>query len=249
MEYLHTMVRVTNIDESINFYCNKLGLFEYSRKDYEKDLKLFYKTFTGKDDYKKWNKSRQRKFSDIELKAYHKEDMCKDVNSKWHKTYVGDEDNILFKKFAENIKKMLKNTETNQQELLKILDELFVWIEPPSDLGNDESIKSKLVTINPALNDKKLQDIVVKTRKLIIDIYLQCEKDYQEGLYLFTAIAGEKLLKKTISRNEEAENEMARMITGNHDNLEGIDSITSGGRRKTARKTTRKTTRKNKKSR
>ena len=36
MEYLHTMVRVTNIDESINFYCNKLGLFEYSRKDYEK---------------------------------------------------------------------------------------------------------------------------------------------------------------------------------------------------------------------
>jgi len=36
MEYLHTMVRVTNIDESINFYCNKLCLFEYSRKDYEK---------------------------------------------------------------------------------------------------------------------------------------------------------------------------------------------------------------------
>ena len=36
MEYLHTMVRVNNIDESINFYCNKLGLFEYSRKDYEK---------------------------------------------------------------------------------------------------------------------------------------------------------------------------------------------------------------------
>jgi len=36
MEYLHTMVRVTNIDESINFYCNKLGLFEYLRKDYKK---------------------------------------------------------------------------------------------------------------------------------------------------------------------------------------------------------------------
>ena len=36
MEYLHTMVRVNDIDESINFYCNKLGLFEYSRKDYEK---------------------------------------------------------------------------------------------------------------------------------------------------------------------------------------------------------------------
>jgi len=24
MKYLHTMVRVTNIDESLDFYCNKL---------------------------------------------------------------------------------------------------------------------------------------------------------------------------------------------------------------------------------
>lgn len=26
MKYLHTMVRVSNLDESIDFYCNKLGL-------------------------------------------------------------------------------------------------------------------------------------------------------------------------------------------------------------------------------
>jgi lactoylglutathione lyase len=26
MKYLHTMVRVSNLDESLNFYCNKLGL-------------------------------------------------------------------------------------------------------------------------------------------------------------------------------------------------------------------------------
>ncbi|MAV82738.1 MAG: lactoylglutathione lyase [Pelagibacteraceae bacterium] len=36
MEYLHTMVRVSNIDESIDFYCNKLGLFEFLRKENEK---------------------------------------------------------------------------------------------------------------------------------------------------------------------------------------------------------------------
>ena len=189
-----------------------------SRKDYEKDLKLFYKTFTGKDDYKKWNKSRQRKFSDIELKAYHKEDACKDVNSDWRKTYVGDEDNILFKKFAENIKNMLKKTNTNQQNLLKILDELFVWIEPPSGIeGEDKSIKSKLVTINPKLNDKKLQEVVVKTRKLIIDIYLQCEKDYQEGLKIFKAIADEKIFKKMMFKTEREQEDMAGMITNNAD--------------------------------
>ena len=36
MEYLHTMVRVSNIDESIDFYCNKLGLLEFLRKENEK---------------------------------------------------------------------------------------------------------------------------------------------------------------------------------------------------------------------
>jgi lactoylglutathione lyase len=35
MRYLHTMVRVRNLDESIDFYCNKLGLKELRRYDVE----------------------------------------------------------------------------------------------------------------------------------------------------------------------------------------------------------------------
>ncbi len=33
MKYLHTMVRVSNIDDSLDFYCNKLGLVELRRKE------------------------------------------------------------------------------------------------------------------------------------------------------------------------------------------------------------------------
>ena len=33
MKYLHTMVRVTDLDESMDFYCNKLGLREVRRYD------------------------------------------------------------------------------------------------------------------------------------------------------------------------------------------------------------------------
>ncbi len=33
MKYLHTMVRVTNLDASLDFYCNKLGLEELRRID------------------------------------------------------------------------------------------------------------------------------------------------------------------------------------------------------------------------
>ena len=36
MEYLHTMVRVTDLDASLDFYCNKLGLVETRRTDNEK---------------------------------------------------------------------------------------------------------------------------------------------------------------------------------------------------------------------
>jgi lactoylglutathione lyase len=33
MKYLHTMVRVADLDESLDFYCNKLGLIEVHRKE------------------------------------------------------------------------------------------------------------------------------------------------------------------------------------------------------------------------
>ena len=35
MKYLHTMVRVSDVDASLDFYCNKLGLVELRRHDSE----------------------------------------------------------------------------------------------------------------------------------------------------------------------------------------------------------------------
>ncbi|QFI38165.1 lactoylglutathione lyase [Moritella marina ATCC 15381] len=35
MQFLHTMVRVKNLEASLDFYCNKLGLIEVKRNDYE----------------------------------------------------------------------------------------------------------------------------------------------------------------------------------------------------------------------
>jgi len=36
MQYLHTMVRVSDLDASLDFYCNKLGLVEVRRMENEK---------------------------------------------------------------------------------------------------------------------------------------------------------------------------------------------------------------------
>jgi lactoylglutathione lyase len=35
MKYLHTMVRVSDLEQSLDFYCNKLGLKEVNRKESE----------------------------------------------------------------------------------------------------------------------------------------------------------------------------------------------------------------------
>ncbi|MEX2961444.1 VOC family protein [Microbulbifer sp. TYP-18] len=35
MEYLHTMVRVADLEESLKFYCEKLGLQQISRQDHD----------------------------------------------------------------------------------------------------------------------------------------------------------------------------------------------------------------------
>lgn len=36
MQYLHTMIRVSDIDQSLDFYCNKLGLVEVDRHESER---------------------------------------------------------------------------------------------------------------------------------------------------------------------------------------------------------------------
>ena len=48
MKYLHTMVRVRDIDASLDFYCNKLGLKEIRRKENEKGR--FTLIFLGADN-------------------------------------------------------------------------------------------------------------------------------------------------------------------------------------------------------
>ena len=70
-------------------------------------------------------------------------------------------------------------------------------------IGKEENdLENKMVTINPKLTSKSLQELVDQTRKLIINIYLQCEREYQEGLRLFEAIVGERMLQNSISKKE-----------------------------------------------
>ncbi|ASG65643.1 MULTISPECIES: lactoylglutathione lyase [Idiomarina] len=52
MRYLHTMVRVHDLERSLHFYCNLLGMKEVSRKEVEKGrFTLVY--LAAEDDYER----------------------------------------------------------------------------------------------------------------------------------------------------------------------------------------------------
>ena len=64
MKFLHTMIRVTNIEESLDFFCNKLGLVEIRRKDVpEGKFTLIFLPAT--EDEKNANESKHFKVIEI----------------------------------------------------------------------------------------------------------------------------------------------------------------------------------------
>ncbi len=51
MKYLHTMVRVSDLDASLDFYCNKLGLVEIARREFpEGRFTLVFLAAQGDED-------------------------------------------------------------------------------------------------------------------------------------------------------------------------------------------------------
>ena len=55
MKYLHTMVRVTDIDESLRFYCDGLGLVEARRTENEKGRYTLVFLHAPGDETRRWN--------------------------------------------------------------------------------------------------------------------------------------------------------------------------------------------------
>ena len=163
-------------------------------KDYQKDLKEFYTVFTGKKDFNQWNAGGKKQFTDIPLTAYHNSKLCEGDNADWKQTYIGN--GGLFTSYANHIKKMIKGAQGSQDELMNILKEIFII----QKADNDE--KTEIVTLNPKLNDETLNKIIAKTRKIIVKLYISCEKDFKDGLDIFEGILSERIIKNAVSKKD-----------------------------------------------
>jgi len=169
------------------------GMSSATEKQFKKDLKTFYKAFTGEDNMPE----HISKFSDIKLRDYSKKQGCmpSELSSKavLGEKYTIDKNDVLFVKYADNIKNMIRKASSNQYKLLSIINDLFTYV-------NDDYTGKKVIRVNPKLTEGTLQRAVEKTRKYIIDLYVQCENDYVEGVKLYEAIVESKLLETTQSQ-------------------------------------------------
>jgi lactoylglutathione lyase len=68
MRFLHTMLRVRNLDDALDFYCNKLGLREVRRRDSEQGrFTLVFLAAPADEDLVEQSKRRGRDAPLIEL--------------------------------------------------------------------------------------------------------------------------------------------------------------------------------------
>jgi hypothetical protein len=102
---------------------------------------------------------------------------------------VGSLKERLFSEYVQHIKEMIQRAESNRSILLEILSEMFVYTY--DDGGNING-----VIISPSLTYTKLQSLVVRTRRIIIKLYTDCEEDYKTGLDIFFAMVQEKIAMK-----------------------------------------------------
>lgn len=166
------------------------GMKPETKNEYLRDVAKFYTAFTGKDPPEG---ALLQKFSDIKLSEYNKSRMCSSRNPMREKI-SGNIKDELFKKYANNVRDMIRKSRNVQNELLGIINQLFTY---------DANAEGKqIIRINPKLSESLLSEIVANTRSIIINYYLTCEQDYTQGVKLYESIVENQIKDTTLSQIE-----------------------------------------------
>jgi hypothetical protein len=175
------------------------------QKMYKTDVRTFYKSFYGTERSIPENITF---FSDISLNDTHTDNSgCVPNSGIYAFPYKGLLSDKLFGAYALHIKEMEERTRVNQNKLLKVLDELFI-------VKKIENANAKpSITLNPDLNDRKLQRLAQTTRELIIQLFTTCEKDYKDGLKIYQRIVDNKLQNFIPIKKKELREEINKLMT------------------------------------
>jgi hypothetical protein len=176
-----------------------MGMTTETEKQFQDDLKRFYVAFTDSTDIPPDIK----KFGDIKLRDYSSKKFCE--SGKNITSVKGNYKDELFLKYADNLRAMIQSVNVKQGELLRIINKIFVYVlDPVTD--------KEVIRVNPDLTESGLQELVVETRKLIIELYLKCETDFVEGVKIYEAIVESQIFNTTQKHIEQLEKEREKLI-------------------------------------
>jgi hypothetical protein len=175
------------------------AMSDKNERIYLENLKTFYTIFTGDENMPQ----EINRFSNIKLKQYGSLSKCMDGQYKkliskniTNNNKTNNSDNIeyikldeveneLFHDYALNLREMIGITTSKQQNLIYILNEIFIN-------------KGDKIIIDPLLTMDKLDKLIVKTRNQILELFLRCEEYFENGVKIYQAIVNKRILDNTL---------------------------------------------------
>lgn len=149
---------------------------EKQKKEYENAVSKFYKGYTGNS-----KPDEIKRFSDIPILEYKSVEICKKMKDKSKSRLKGNSKNDNIVNFANHLATIMNNSKRFDNNLIDILNYLFI----PNDSGKD-------YIINENISFDEIDKIIEKVRKIIMELYIICDKDYRKGIKLFEEILLDK---------------------------------------------------------
>ena len=171
-----------------------------SKDEKKRNVDLLYTLFTGNPNPPKDIKN----FRDIPIHSFSDTVDCSTPDSMLNKTYVGTTKDKLFVDYVEQIKKMIYDSNMIRNSLLEIIDNIFITNM------EDQGEKMKYI-IDPNLTYEQLNNLIAETRKIILKLYVNCEKNFIYTLKILQAIIEAQIFEtgqrqiRELERNIEAE--------------------------------------------
>ena len=89
-----------------------------------------------------------------------------------------------------------------RNSLLEVIDRVFVPVKDGGVVGTETKPK---FTINPKLSVKDLNECIDDARKIILRLYMTCEKDFIKALKILQAIIEAQILETNKRQIKELE--------------------------------------------
>ena len=179
-----------------------------SRDEKKRNIDLLYTLFTGDPNPPK----EIRMFRDIPLHSFADSVDCNGADSILNKTYIGTTKDKLFVDYVEQIKKMIYDSNMIRNSLLEVIDNIFIMNKDVGGDGGNEGGEGGVdgddgmkYTIDPNLSYEMLNDLITETRRIILNLYVNCEKNFIYTLKILQAIIETQIFETSQRQIKELE--------------------------------------------